>query len=678
MRRSGLLVVTAMVCALSAPAASAAPPPFGGLIQLAPPDACLANAALGGCTDTSGFNFLTDMAMTSDGSDLYVANQLGSIRGYRRDAATGALTFNNSADDGSEQSYGVAVDAAGAFVLQAASDPGAQARVAGFSRGADGTLGAKQSCVVETVLVGCTEVDGIEGVRQIAVAPSGPGIYAAGSEGGGDGADGGTDGDGALVTLKRNAGSGALTQADCLPATDSPLVGDACASGASVATVPLDGVTAVTVSPDGRHVYAGGFSGLAGFNRSTTTGDLAGAIACLRRFSGVFSCPAEPKIAITEDIAISPDGTSLYTAAGGRIVQFSRQPISGALAFVECIAATAGECTAGAPGLGSSVEGIAVSPDNQTVYVTSRLGDNVRAFRRDLATGKLTQIHCLAFTVIAGCGAGAGLKGPRAVFPSPDGRHVYVGSYDGTGDGDRGAIAEFSASLAPTCSGAAVSVAAGGSVALPLTCSDLNGDALTRTITATPASGGLGAIDQAAGSVLYTATPATSGVQSVTFSASDGTNGSVPATVTIDVTPAPGIKGPPTEIAAPRAPRSKIASIAKRVKAAKLKRFTGTASGSLRRVELSLVRLQGGAKIAVARCQALGSKGTLRGLKPSRGRCKASGYLSAKGTTRWTFTLKRKLPAGTYVVSSRAVSTTGAKETVFSTARGNRRTFAVR
>ena len=91
------------------------------------------------------------------------------------------------------------------------------------------------------------------------------------------------------------------------------------------------------------------------------------------------------------------------------------------------------------------------------------------------------------------------------------------------------------------------------------------------------------------------------------------------------------------------------------------------------------MRLQGGARIAVARCQLLGSKGTLRGIKPSRRtrRCAAGGFLTAKGTARWSLTLRKPLPKGSYVLTSRAIGSGAARETRFSAALGNRRAFKV-
>jgi hypothetical protein len=98
----------------------------------------------------------------------------------------------------------------------------------------------------------------------------------------------------------------------------------------------------------------------------------------------------------------------------------------------------------------------------------------------------------------------------------------------------------------PSCSDASVAVASGGSVAVPLTCSDPNGNPLTRRIVAGPSAGSLGPIDQAAGTVAYSNGGSPGGTDSFRFEGSDGAASSAAATVTISIGPAPpGDSRPP-------------------------------------------------------------------------------------------------------------------------------------
>lgn len=89
----------------------------------------------------------------------------------------------------------------------------------------------------------------------------------------------------------------------------------------------------------------------------------------------------------------------------------------------------------------------------------------------------------------------------------------------------------------PSCTDAAQRITGATTVALP--CTDPEGDALTRAIVAGPAHGTLGAVDQAAGSVLYTPAEGYAGPDAITFTASDASGAGSTATVTLDVVAPP-------------------------------------------------------------------------------------------------------------------------------------------
>jgi hypothetical protein len=130
-------------------------------------------------------------------------------------------------------------------------------------------------------------------------------------------------------------------------------------------------------------------------------------------------------------------------------------------------------------------------------------------------------------------------------------------------------------------------------------------------------------------------------------------------------------------------PDSNIGKIVK--KARKLKKFSGTASdpeGQLAAVEIAVVSTSGGAKATakrIKRCLNLQGNGRLKRKKAGKkGRCGPAKFLRAKGTTKWTYKLKRKLRKGKYVVYARAVDKAGKKETKFSKADRNRVAFRLR
>src|SRR3954452_18821141 len=131
-------------------------------------------------------------------------------------------------------------------------------------------------------------------------------------------------------------------------------------------------------------------------------------------------------------------------------------------------------------------------------------------------------------------------------------------------------------------------------------------------------------------------------------------------------------------------PDTNIAAVPKVVRAKALKAFKGTASDQigLRRVEIALVRLRGGAKfdaVAAGRsCYRLASTGRLKRVPTTAKRCRAGGFLRATGTAKWTYKLKRRLPKGSYVLVSRAVGIDDVREPRFSAADRNVVRFRVR
>ncbi len=173
-------------------------------------------------------------------------------------------------------------------------------------------------------------------------------------------------------------------------------------------------------------------------------------------------------------VAISPDGRNVYVV-GSRsdsIAVFKRAPASGRLSQPSgtggCVAA------AGASGCGRALglygpNSVAVSPDGRNVYATSLVTNAVDAFRRNPATGALTQLGagagCLA-AAFPGCTVARALAGPDVVTVSADGRSVYVGSFTGN------AVAVFSRNSStgalsqPEGTAGCVAAAAGGGCAL--------------------------------------------------------------------------------------------------------------------------------------------------------------------------------------------------------------------
>lgn len=181
----------------------------------------------------------------------------------------------------------------------------------------------------------------------------------------------------------------------------------------------LDGAVLVTVSPDGRHVYAMGVNdnAVTVFRRYSITGRLARVETQRDGVAGVDG------VAGADSAVVSPDGRHVYVAGDfdNAVAVFRRDETTGKLSFVE----VERDGVDGVDGLAGS-ESVAISPDGRNVYVTGDVEHALAVFRRDETTGALNFVE----TQRDGVGSVDGLAGAEFVTISPDGRHVYVAGFD--------------------------------------------------------------------------------------------------------------------------------------------------------------------------------------------------------------------------------------------------------
>ena len=204
-------------------------------------------------------------------------------------------------------------------------------------------------------------------------------------------------------------------------------------------------------SPDGKFVYDVAQQGdLDIFSRDPSTGALA-YVGCVSGGGdcdvGVDDLTNVNGMNNPQEMAISPDGASLYvvTAGGNALVEFTRNQSTGALTWDRCFSSTgASGCTA-AFALDNPY-GVAVSPDGTSVYTTSGNDSAISLFPRNPNTGLLTGAHSCITTnsSYVGCGTttnSGDLLNPLTVQVSPDGNNVYVAAGGVSGPGD---VVEFS------------------------------------------------------------------------------------------------------------------------------------------------------------------------------------------------------------------------------------------
>jgi DNA-binding beta-propeller fold protein YncE len=115
---------------------------------------------------------------------------------------------------------------------------------------------------------------------------------------------------------------------------------------------------------------------------------------------------------------------------------FTRDPSTGALTQ----AADGTGCIAGAPLAGCTTgiqlggaNAVAVSPDDDNVYVTSLLSNSLTTFDRASSTGQLTQqtgtSACVIYLLAVGCSLGRALSEPEGLAVAPDGASVYAAAF---------------------------------------------------------------------------------------------------------------------------------------------------------------------------------------------------------------------------------------------------------
>ncbi|MBJ7518532.1 MAG: beta-propeller fold lactonase family protein [Solirubrobacteraceae bacterium] len=191
----------------------------------------------------------------------------------------------------------------------------------------------------------------------------------------------------------------------------------------------LDGALSIAVSPDGRDVVvaAGGDAAVTTFTRDAATGALT-LQGCVND-AGTGGCDAGAGLGGAEGVAVSPEGNSVYVAAPAdhALNVLTRNATTGDLTYAGCFKdiGAPGTCTLGEIQGLASAQQVAVAPDGRNVYATGRGDDAVVNLLR-APDGTLTPRNCVSDTGGLCNSATQGLDGARALAVSADGRNVYV------------------------------------------------------------------------------------------------------------------------------------------------------------------------------------------------------------------------------------------------------------
>lgn len=343
-----------------------------------------------GSSGVSGMNYPLTLGISPDGEHLFVPAFFGdALIIFDRNNTNGTLDFLDKKVSGDEGVDGIA----GAYALDHSED-GKHIYVAGNNDNALTVLSRDietgEMTYVEKKVDGVDGVNGLNKVYDVAVSPDGKNVYAVGHV------------DDALAVFSRDETTGELSFIEMQRDNFNGVNG-------------LDGANSLVISPNGNFVFATGFweGAIAVFKRSSTDGSLDFVEMQRDGVAGVDG------LNLVTDVAISPDGKYLYATGfnDDAVAVFAISQSSGGLSFLQVLK----DGINGLDGL-DGTQGLAMSPDGETVYVTSLFDAAVSVFSRNEDTGLLSYIQLMQGV--------EGLNGIRDVTVSPDGLHVYTSSTD--------------------------------------------------------------------------------------------------------------------------------------------------------------------------------------------------------------------------------------------------------
>jgi hypothetical protein len=117
-------------------------------------------------------------------------------------------------------------------------------------------------------------------------------------------------------------------------------------------------------------------------------------------------------------VAVSPDGSNVYVVSGttgatvassfGALAILKREPATGAISEVGCFSSDGTDGVDGASDVCTAIpsllgaDGVAVSPNGLSVFVTSSFSGAVVAFARNPSDGTLTRLGCFQARPVGG------------------------------------------------------------------------------------------------------------------------------------------------------------------------------------------------------------------------------------------------------------------------------------
>lgn len=368
-------------------------------------EGCVANNDRNGCEPLEHHRLDTTdaVAISPDGTSVYVASSAsGAISSFHR-SQDGSLTYlgcfadhrkhacQEPAHSSLAHPTAIALSPDGRSVY-ATSQNGRESALTVFDRKPDGRLRFRD-CFANYGTYHCERAqhDSLADLSGVAVSPDGTSVYVIGEY------------DANAVTTFDRAQDGSLTYAGCIAGN---YYGDERVRGCAKPDHPsLHEPEGIVVSPDGRSVYVGSVFGSA-VTRFNRAGDGQLTYAGCFANSGRYGCrvPEHNSIGGVTALSVSPDGRSLYTVSWDHnaISRFDRGA-RGGLTYRGCYSSGGFEAARGcrtAPrGTLSWGSAVVVSPDGRTVYYG---GGAIAVFDRR-AGGAIGYRNCYADDGKHGC-----------------------------------------------------------------------------------------------------------------------------------------------------------------------------------------------------------------------------------------------------------------------------------
>jgi mannan endo-1,4-beta-mannosidase len=304
----------------------------GAIIQPAGTAGCVSETGAGTCVDGRGLDYPTSVAVSPDGKSVYVTSATSdAVARFDRNTTTGAITqpagtagcisatgAGPCADGhGLNGPQSVAVSADGTSVYVATYPHNGVARlVRDTTTGAITQPAGTAGCISENASGPCADGHALKHPTSVAVSPDGKSVFVTSAT---------SD---AVARIVRNTTTGAIIQpagtAGCVSETGA----GACADGHG-----LYAPYSVASSADNKSVYvaSANSNAVARFNRNTTTGAItqpAGTAGCVSE-TGAGTCANGHALQNPHGVAVSADGKSIYAASpyySNAVTRFNRTP----------------------------------------------------------------------------------------------------------------------------------------------------------------------------------------------------------------------------------------------------------------------------------------------------------------------------------------------------------------